>query len=71
MRISELVTMLEQVKNEEGDLEIYAEVDPYEQAIQEIELAEFQLGITGRPDDEPDNCCVVTVWAGGDPRDLV
>lgn len=71
MRITELITMLEQVKNEEGDLEIYANVDDYEEAVQEIELAEFQIGITERPDDEPDNACVVTVWAGGDPRDLL
>lgn len=71
MRISELITMLEAVKNEEGDLEIYADADPFEEAVQEIELAEFQIGITERPTDEPDNCCVVTVWPGADPRDAL
>ena len=52
MRISELVTMLEQVKNEEGDLEIF--VDVGDEQVQQIELAEFGAYVKYDEDEAPE-----------------
>lgn len=64
MRISELVIMLEAIKNEEGDLEIYADTVP-EDVVEEIELAEF--GIYSRQVGN-EELLIMDVWPEGEQR---
>lgn len=64
MRITELITMLEQVKNEEGDLEIY--VDRGDEQAMHIELAEFGAHVEYEDEEEEDSApigLVANIWA--------
>lgn len=68
MRITELITMLEQVKNEEGDLEIYADTVPLDDAVEEIELAEFGIYTRQYGDEE---LMIMDIWPEGEQRELL
>lgn len=68
MRISELVKTLEEIKERDGDLEIYADAVPLDDAVEELELAEF--GIVSRVNLE-DEILIMDVWPQGEQRDLL
>lgn len=63
MRISELVSILEKIKAEDGDLEIYAEYEPNDPLDDNAELAEF--GIISRVNDE-DEILLMDVYPQGE-----
>jgi hypothetical protein len=63
MRISEIVKVLEEIKQAEGDLEVVCDVGD-EQA-EEIELAEFGTTVKYDEDENPEGL-VVNVWPKDD-----
>lgn len=71
MRISELVKLLETIKEDQGDLEIYADAVPYDDAVEEIELAEFEIITRLQEDGYDDNRLVMDVYPEGEQRDLL
>lgn len=68
MRISELVKLLETIKEDQGDLEIYADTVPLDDAVEEIELAEFGIYTREYGDEE---LMIIDVWPEGEQRDLL
>lgn len=70
MRISELVRMLEEVKKEAGDLEIYADHERHDDAVMEIELAEFRVSLLS-PETIDSQLMVLDVWPQSEDRNLL
>ena len=70
MRISELVKMLEEVKDEAGDLEIYADHEQYDEAVMEIELAEFRVSLLS-PETLDTQLMVLDVFPQSNQHDLL
>lgn len=71
MRISELIKELEEIKEDLGDLEIYADTTPYDDAVEEIELAEVGIITRVQEDGYDDNRLVMDIYPQGEQRDLL
>lgn len=71
MRISELIKELEEIKEDLGDLEIYADTVPYDDAVEEIELAEVGIITRVQEDGYNDNRLVMDVYPEGEQRELL
>ena len=68
MRISELVSILEKIKAEDGDLEIWADAVPLDDAVEELELAEFSIYSKVNLEDE---ILIMDVYPEGEQRELL
>lgn len=68
MRISELIRELEEIKDRDGDLEIWADAVPLDDAVEELELAEFEIKSRVNLEDE---ILIMDIYPQGEQRDLL
>lgn len=68
MRISELIRELEEIKERDGDLEIWADAVPLDDAVEELELAEFSIHSRVNLEDE---ILIMDVYPQGEQRELL